>query len=348
MTLLDSGAGTFTATYNAEGAISSESYPNGMTASYTSNPVGQITALTYGKGATTWYKDQTALSIHGQIISQQTTLANASYAYDNSGRMAEAQEEATSKIQEEAVGKGCKTLLLGYDAESDRISETAREPAAGGACASEGGTQTVHTYDEADHLTDYGVAYEAFGGNTTLPAADAGGHTLESAYYSSGALYSQTQNEQTNTYTLDPAGRVSETTTTKGINAKSTISHYSGTDKTAAWTETEGSWTRNVTGINGAIEATESNSGEPVFKLVNLDGDVIGTAALHAEAPTLTSEPTAFGVPTSTPKEKAAWLGNGGLLTEFAATGVTSSSSAYISSPKNSRDPPPKIRSTNT
>ena len=299
-----------------------------MEATYTTNWVGQTTALTYTKGTATWYKDQVTLSIHGQWMSQQSTLTNDSYTYDNNGRMTQVQEEAVGKVQEEAAGKGCITYLYTYDAESNRTSETKREPGTGGACASEGGTFTGHSYDEAGRLTDAGVAYEPFGASTIIPATDAGGHALESSYYADGALYSQTQNEQTNTYILDPAGRVLETTAVKGMSSKATISHYTGTGSTPAWTETEGSWTRIIPGINGALAATKTNGGEPVIQLANLHGDIIGTTADNAgaESATLKSEPTAFGVPTSTSTEKYGWLGAGGLQTEFLETGIASGS----------------------
>jgi YD repeat-containing protein len=332
-TLKDSGAGTFTATYNVEGQLATETYPNGMQATYTTNSVGQTTALTYAKGSTTWYKDQVTLSIHGQSLSQQSTLANESYTYDNYGRMTQVQEEPASKIQEEAVGKGCTTRLYTYDADSNRTSETKREPGTGGACASEGGTTTTHNYDEADRLTDPGATYEPLGESALLPAADVGGHTLESSYYASGALYSQTQNGQTNTYLLDPVGRALETTAVKGTSSKTTISNYAGTGSTPSWTETEGIWTRNIAGINGALAALQVNGGEPVLQLANLHGDIIGTSPDNSgtETATLKSEPTAFGVPTSSSTEKYGWLGSGGLQIEFLETGIESSSAgAYI------------------
>ena len=148
-TLRDSSAGTFTATYNVEGQLASETYPNGMKATYTTNSLGQATGLTYTKGSSTWYKDQVALSIHGQWLSQQSTLANENYTYDGIGRMTQVQEEPASKTQEEAVGKGCTTYRYGYDGGSDRTSETKYGPATGGACSNEGGTTTSHSYDEA-------------------------------------------------------------------------------------------------------------------------------------------------------------------------------------------------------
>jgi hypothetical protein len=324
-TLKDSGAGTFSATYNTEGQIANETYPNGMKATYAYNPVDQTTALAYTKGSATWYKDETMLSIHGQSLSQTSTLGIESYTYDSIGRVTQAQETPT--------GKGCTTYLYAYDADSNRVGETKREPGTGGACAAEGGATTAHSYDEADRLTDPGTTYEPLGENTVVPASDAGGHTLESTYYADGAIYSQTQNEQTNTYLLDPTGRTLEATAVKGLNSKTTTSHYAGTGSTPAWTVTEGSWTRNIAGITPGLSATQTNGGEAIIELANLHGDIIGTVPDNsgAESATLTSEPTAFGVPTTASNQKYGWLGSGGLQTEFTASGIAASpEGAYV------------------
>jgi hypothetical protein len=107
------------------------------------------------------------------------------------------------------------------------------------------------------------------------------------------------------------------------VNAKTTISHYSGTGVTPAWTETEGNCTRNITGITAGLAATQINSGEATIQLVNLHGDVVGTVPDNsgAEFATLTSESTAYGVPATT-GSKNAWLGAEGFQTEFEASGI--------------------------
>jgi len=319
--LVDSGARTFSATYNVEGQLEKETYPNGMTATHIYDSIGEATSLAYAKGSSTWYEDRVSPSIHGQWLSQQSTLSAESYAYDQLGRMTEAAETPQAK--------GCTTSLYVYDEDSNRTSETKRTSE--GACATQGGTTTAHSYDEADRLTDPGTEYEPFGGATTVPAQDAGGHPLESKYYAGGALYSQSQNGQSNTYELDPAGRVRETTTVTSLESKSTISHYSGNGSSPAWTTTGGIWTRNIVGIGGGITATETQGKEAEIQLSNLHGDVIGTVKDNSGAqPTLTSEPTAFGVPTTTTPSKYSWLGSGGLQTEFSSGVAGGTSGVYV------------------
>jgi streptogramin lyase len=323
--LEDSAAGDFSAQYNVEGQPASETYPNGMTATYTDNATGAPTAVSYTKGSTTLYQDQVVPSIHGQWLTQTSTLMKKeSYAYDGIDRLTEAQEEP--------VGKGCTTEVYAYDPDSERASETKREVGTGESCTSEGGTTTSHGYDEAGRLSDTGTEYEPFGAITKLPAADAGGYTVESAYYANGALYSQTQHEHTNTYLLDPQGRALETTNTKGLSSVTTVSHYSGSGSGPSWTETtSGTWTRDIRGINGVAVATQSST-EVLIKIMNLHGDVVGTIPDNAaaETATLTSEPTAFGVPTSTGESKSTWLGGSGLQSELESGIISGPPGSYV------------------
>ena len=323
--LEDSAAGTFTASYDVEGRMTSESYPNGMRSSYAYNAVGQATALAYTKGSATWYEDTVAPSIHGQWLSQQSTLGKESYLYDDVGRLTE--------VSETPAGKGCTVRLYAYDIDSNRTSQTTRQPGTEGQCATSGGTSTLHSYDEAGRLTDTGVAYEPLGANTLLPASDAGGHALESSYYASGALYSQTQGEQTNTYTLDPSGRILETTNVNGLSTKSTISHYSGAGSTPAWTEVVGGGSsRDIPGIGGSLAAIQTNAGQPVIQLSNLHGDIVGSVpdSQSAESATLTSEPTAFGEATSSASREHGWLGSGGLQSELESGVISSPGGSYV------------------
>jgi streptogramin lyase len=81
--------GTFTASYDVEGKMTSETYPNAMTATTTYNSVGQATGVVYEKTADcaskcpeVWFSDSVVPSIHGTTLSQTSTLAKEGYAYD--------------------------------------------------------------------------------------------------------------------------------------------------------------------------------------------------------------------------------------------------------------------------
>jgi streptogramin lyase len=331
--LIDSQAGTFTAGYDLEGKLSSEVYPNGMCEGTVYNQVGEAVSLTYVKsrncqesGAPVWYSNSIVPSAHGEVAAQTSTLASDNYAYDNVGRLVEAQETPT--------GENCRSRLYGYDEESDRTSETTRESSSK-SCPSTGGTTETFGYDEADRLTGTGIAYETFGNVTKLPAPDAGGHELTSSYYVDGQTYTQAQNGETLTYTYDPIGRTLQTRS-EGKTTAETVSHYADASGAVTWTsEGSGTWTRNIPCFGGGLCATAANGQPAVLLLHDLHGDVVARAALSESETKLLStyNPTEFGVPQSgsTPP-KYAWLGAHGLFTESSlGSGVaTQGGASYV------------------
>jgi tripartite motif-containing protein 71 len=333
--LVDSAAGIFTASYDVEGKMTSETYPNNMTANYTINSVGQATSLVYEKNTDcaskcpeTWFSDSDVPSIHGETLQQTSTLSKENYAYDNAGRLLETQETP--------VGKGCITRLYAYDEESNRTSLTTREPGTEGKCATEGGTVERHTYDEADRLTDEGVTYETFGNITKLPASDAGGHELSSTYYLDGQVASQEQKNELIVYKYDPAGRTTETTSEnkESKTNSTTISHYASPGSTPTWTS-EGTekWTRDIPGIDGTLAAIQESSGVTALQLHDLQGDIVGKASLSETETKLLStyNSTEFGVPTTSSPPKYSWFGADGVASELTSSGVsTQNGSSYV------------------
>ncbi len=327
--LTDSAAGVFKASYDAEGRIVSETYPNAMCADTAYNSTGEATGIEYLKtnicsehSAPVWFSETRVPSVRGETFSRSSTLASEIYSYDSVGRLTETHETPT--------GEGCTTRLYAYDEESNRLSQTTRTPGTEGKCASEGGTTLGHTYDTGNRLTDAGVAYDSFGDLTKVPAADAEGHELSSTFYVDGAVASQTQNGATNNYYLDPEGRIRETVS----GATPAISHYDGAGETVAWTsEGPEKTTRNIPGIDGALAAVQTNGGTPVLQLHDLQGNVAATAALSPSETKLLStyNSTEFGVPN---KEKAppkyAWLGAGDVASAFSSGVITYGATSYV------------------
>jgi RHS repeat-associated protein len=323
----------FTGTYDVEGYMLTEGYPNGMTAAYTYNQVGKPTALEYKKTThctekCVWFSDSVIPSIHGQWLEQTSTLSHQAYSYDNAGRLTQAQNTPT--------GKDCTTRIYAYDEDTNRTSLTTRESSTE-KCATEGGTIQEHTYDTADRLTDPGIAYNTFGDITTLPANDAEAsaeHELTNTYYTDNQVASQKQNKQTIGYNLDPAGRTLETIST-GEPINSTItSHYAGPSNTPAWTlnPISNEWRRNITDINGNLVAIQNNGETPVLQLTNLHGDIIATAYLSETATELASEADTgeFGVPAVSAPAKYAWLGAIELPTELPSGVITMGARSYV------------------
>jgi streptogramin lyase len=326
--LIDSAAGTFTASYDPEGKLTSVVYPYSMCANYSYNSVGEATTEQYLKTSNCkesepalWYSDSKMSSVRGELLSQSSTLANETYAYDTLGRLTETQETPN--------GEGCAVRAYAYDESGSRASSISRTPGLGGACQSEGGTIEGHNYDEAGKLADGGMAYDGLGNVTKLPAADAEGQELTSSFYVDNAVASQTQGGVTNEYKLDPEGRARETTT----GATKTVSHYDGSGEAVAWTESPEKWVRNIPGIDGTLTATQTNGGTPVIQLHDLQGNVVATIGDKAGETKLLStyNSTEFGVPNAgKAPPKFAWLGASGVESAFTTGVVTYGSTSYV------------------
>ncbi len=229
-----------------------------------------------------------------------------SYAYDERGRLTE--------VQETPAGKGCTTRLYAYDEDGNRTSLVTREPGSEGKCGSEDSSIQSYAYDTADRVDESGVAYDPFGDITTLPAGDAGGSALTSSYFANGALASEEQNGDKNTYTLDPAGRDSIIQSKEGSGLLNTVNeHYTGPEGTPAWAihVLTRVWTRYIAGVGGGLTACETKGDAPELQLANLHGDIIATAKLTETEPTPTpaNETTEYGVPRTTVTAKYSWLG---------------------------------------
>lgn len=326
----DSAAKAFKATFDPEGNMTSETYPNGMTATYAYNSIGEAVSLSYEKTTEcsqkcVWFSDSAVPSIHGEWLTQQSSLASYGYTYDAAGRLTEVKETPT--------GEGCAVRVYGYDAESDRTSLTTRPPGSEGKCATEGGETQAHSYDQADRLMDTGIAYEEMGNITKLPAADAGGSPIESTYYASGQLQHQKQGEQENEYLLDPESRTSATIT-GGVESKTTVEHYPGPGGSASWTldRTTGGWSRQIMAF-GALVAVQESGQEPNLQLTDLQGNIVATASLQETAQKLSTEErsTEFGVPiNSKPKQQYTWLGAAGVSAETQNGTIVQDGSTYV------------------
>jgi YD repeat-containing protein len=329
-----SGAGTFTATYDTAGRMTSEAYPNGMTAYYTYNAVGQRVSIEYKKlthctEKCTLFYDSIVPSIHGDTMRQTSTLAEEpSYGYDAVGRLTEVQEVPT--------GGACTTRLYAYDSEGNRDSLTTRAPGSEGKCTSEGGVTQVHLYDSANRLIDSGVKYDALGNTIALPKGDAGGsgggEEITSGYYVDDQLYRVAQAGQTLEYSLDPAERTRETVAS-GNTSGTTISHYDGPGTGVAWTsESGGKWTRNITDIEGDLVEIRSSSGSAVLQLHDLRGDIVATAlSSETEAKLLSNyNSTEFGVPTTGSPPSYAFRGAAGVKSELTSGTIVKDGRTYV------------------
>jgi YD repeat-containing protein len=133
--VVDSAAGTFTGTYDADGNLTDQHLPNGLDQCTTYDMTDQPTERIYqsggscGAGGTTTKLDYTALdSIHGQWLtssgpSSTGNAASEAYTYDAAGRL--------SQVQDTLAGQ-CTTRQYGYDADTNRTQYVSTGPGTGG------------------------------------------------------------------------------------------------------------------------------------------------------------------------------------------------------------------------
>ncbi len=345
--LLDSAAKTFTATYGVAGEMLTEGYPNGMTAKYTYNSIGQKTNLEYekttdcieeAKEKCKWFKDADAFGPEGELATQTSTLSKETYGYSEAGQLAQTKEESPT-------GASCiEERTYGYnESTGERLSLETRKPNSKGECI-EGGVVEGHAYDVVGRLLDPGVTYDALGNMTKIPALDAGGQAITSSFYVDNQVDTQEQNEKTIDYTYDPAGRTMlAKSKIKTGPAMKTISHYAGPREALTWTceEEEGKkeceeaketkWTRNIPGIDGALDAIQTNGGTPVLQLHDLQGNIVGTVGTSETAePLLSYSGTEFGVHKENKAPKFSWLGAKGAESELETGVITAAGATYV------------------
>ena len=325
--LEDSGVGTFTASYDAEGNVVEEGLPGGLVAKTTYNEAEEPTALSYTKSGCsehcTWLESSAERSVYGQVMDESGTLSNQTYAYDKAGRL---------KLAEETPHAGsCTTRSYSYDADSNRTAMVTREPGLGGACNTEsGGTTQSYSYDAADRLTSGGIEYDPFGRITKLPGEYAGGSALTTKYFSDDMVESQTQGEMTNTYGLDASLRQRARTQSGTMGTE--VFHYDNPSDEVAWSELGSTWTKNIGGISGGVSALQSSSGTTMLQLSDLHGDVVATASDSTGATGLTKafQFDAFGVPEQSETPRYGWLGGKGRRTELASGVIQMGARSYV------------------
>jgi len=327
--LTDSAAGTFTASYDADGNLVKRGLPDGLTAETVYDPTGSAVGLTYTKASNcgascTWLHFGLEDSIYGQILSEESTLGTDKYGYDRAGRLIEAQETP--------AGGSCTTRSYGYDKDYNRVSTTTVASTLGSGCGTGSWAENKYSYDKADHLIDSGVVYDNFGRITKLPAADAGGKELTTGYFVTDMVASQSQGGVTNSFELDASLRQRSRLQGGGGLEGTEVFHYDGPSDSPAWTERGSAWTRNIVGIGGELAAVQESGKEVTLQLTNLHGDVVAAAAINPAVTSLkgTFGYDEFGTPTSGSAGRFGWLGGVHRRTELSSGIVQMGARSYV------------------
>ncbi|MBP2704695.1 hypothetical protein JOL79_12810 [Microbispora sp. RL4-1S] len=293
--------GSFTAAYDAAGNLVKQVYPNGLTATSTWDDTGKQRGLTYTKSGVNWLAFTAIPDADGRTV--ETTGPNGSlqhYTYDTAGRL--------TKVAD-TYNLSCETRTYGFDVNTNRTSQAAYSAADGSCSTSNTPTTATHTYDSTDRITDSGYSYDAFGRTTAVPAASTtNGAAVTVGYYAGDMVRTLTQASTTKTFTLDPLGRIRQTTSSAGTQTN----HYTGGGDSPGWiAEANGSWTRNVTAFAG-LEATQTSGGTLTLQLTNLHGDVVATCVDSSSATGVDNytEQTEYGLDRAVnTSDRYEWLG---------------------------------------
>jgi RHS repeat-associated protein len=285
-----SGIGNFTATYDADGNLATQTSPGSFTATYTRDEVGEVTDLAYTKGSSWWPTSTAQYDIHGRQTHATAALSLYNYSYDDAGRLTQATN----------VGElfSCpEQRTYQFDADSNRTLLQNTDGCAGAQTT----TSTFSSYDAADRKIG-GYSYDAFGRTTAVPASDTPTGAATTLTYYANDLVRTIVKGSTATHNLDPNERLR--TFINSSDNKTHTNHYvSDTDSpswTDEWTGGTSTWTRYLQGFNG-MAAVVKETGTITIQFINTHGDVFNTVASTATDVTDTSYrgtwTDEFGVP---------------------------------------------------
>jgi RHS repeat-associated protein len=281
--VVDGQAGTITATYNADGTLAGETWPNGIAVSYGyDNGTGTLTSEIYTKAGCgladcTIDRESAYLGQGGTIIGLENSFHAARYEYDNADRLTRTDEHGSSGT--------CATRVYGFGTgaagrASDRTNVATYGPDDLGNCQTNNAQSTATwTYDTADRITNIGYTYDSLGRTTTVPAADTqlpAGGDLKATYDVNDLVRTLQQGSNpAATYNLDVDGQRIRSWTDQ--NGGTHTNHYSGTSDSPAWTQNgAASSQRNISAPSGLV-ALASNTSDITWEITDLRGNVVAS-----------------------------------------------------------------------
>ncbi len=294
--IADSQTGTLTGSYDSDGAVISQTWPNGLVVNLTTDETSATTGITYtrpgcGQVDCTLYTETVASSAHGQWRSRVSTLSAQVYAYDEAARLTNVRD---------IVGGQCATRSYGFDTAANRTSLVQYSPGAGGVCQTSTATTTQDwTYDSADRTSNAGYTYDVLGRTLTQPAPDlpvAGGGGSTMTYHVNDMVHSIAQGTRAATYAIDViANRIRLwADSADGLTKRN---HYVDDNDNPAWTdEGNGNLSRSIAGLAG-LAGTFTNTTGVIWAITNLHGDHIAGMVETDPGFAYTGEHTEYGQP---------------------------------------------------
>ncbi|WP_242614345.1 DNRLRE domain-containing protein [Actinomadura roseirufa] len=311
LTRLETGAGSspddFTGSYDPDGRLIQQVYPNGLTADTVYGNAGAAGRLTYSKSGGIWLQVTSSAGSQGQTAQTAGPESTARYSYDGANRL--------TKVEDTYLGD-CRTRKYTFDARSNRTGLDDYSGGAESACST-GTTPTTsnYTYDSGDRLTNSGYSYDTLGRTTAVPGGDAlGGTAMQIGYHADDMVAAITQGSDTLGFSTDPSRRIGTTGYTTGSVSGTLTNHYGDAGDSPTWIgEPAGGWTRNITDLTGALGAVQNSTGTVTLQLPDLGGDVVATVDDSTSATGLSSyaESTEYGgIRDTEPRYRYGWLGS--------------------------------------
>ncbi|WP_369369843.1 DNRLRE domain-containing protein [Promicromonospora sp. Populi] len=322
------GVGQFTATYDATGAMTTQSLLGGRVTQHLAyDRAGELTGLTYTGAPLPGGEEQDLLawSIESDIQGRTTTLTSLAgtgadgiartqhYTYDQAERLIDVAD---------TIGETCTTRDYGFDQRGNRLSQATAvhipDPETGEIACTTTPVDSVNkawAYDTTDRVRDAATfngtsggayVYDPLGRQTLLPAADTpagqSAGDIQIGYYDTDAVRALTQDGTTTTYSLDPAGRRGVATTAAGDQSTTLTRHYTdssdnpgyavkntGNVSTSTW---YGASIGGDLGLETTTTTTAGDTGQATSTLTL--ADPIGSVATTIELPAVT-EPLQIG-----------------------------------------------------
>ncbi|MEU8221448.1 RHS repeat-associated core domain-containing protein [Kribbella sp. NPDC048915] len=310
---------TSTGAYDADGSMTVQKLPGGITRHNDIDNSGEPIGLRYTGQVTTtnpdgstsvdpngpWLSWSLENDTTGRVTHEWTPDGNAfttanggaipydrRYSYDNAGRLTQVNDRTAANtgvdVTDPAQAPACVTRTYGFDGNDNRLTKSTAPALADGSCSTTNAATVTRAFDTADRpITGAnGVGtytYDALGRTTSLPAADAAypsGGDVALTYYDNDLARSITQGGTTTSFTLDALDRRATETVANASGSTNTVRHYTDAGDNPTWA-TRGTTTQRYAELIGSdLALTVDQTGAAVLTVANPHGDVVTTVEL--------------------------------------------------------------------